>query len=240
MLEITVSDSEKMLLKSYGFKNVISFCILLSYGNIQNLKTQVNKRLGNLDISVNSQIEELNKIKNKNVRIWYSSTDNEDVSTLYFLISHFYKKDIEVYVCDVADENHFSLGSYSVDEIDSLLFKTRNISVAEKQKYYDRWLKLTEENADIRILQNNTIVSTTFDYLDNKIISILEKYKKMKYWSLVGECMSERLCGFYGDIFFIARINELIKANKIEICEVKKEYNAINELVEQKYLKIVK
>lgn len=49
--------------------------------------------------------------------------------------------------------------------------------------------------------------------------------------------MAERLCGFYGDIFFSTRINELIKQNLIEVCEVRKEQNMIGEWKEQKYIR---
>ncbi len=37
MVEITISDAEKQLLENSGLKNVISNCLLLSYGNIKDL-----------------------------------------------------------------------------------------------------------------------------------------------------------------------------------------------------------
>lgn len=239
LLEITISDNEKRLLQNAGFKNVMSFCILLSYGNIKNIKNQKDKSLGNLIINVNSQIEEIDNINDKEVRIWYASSDNEDMCTLYFLVSRLHKKNIKIYICDVADGNHFSLGSYSADEIHSLLPKTKIILEKEITEYSNTWENLIRENADLRIIKNNSLISVSFEYFDDKILKTLKKLGKTKYWTLVGECMSKRLCGFYGDTFFIARVNELINEKKIEICEIKKEYNAINELVEQIYLQIV-
>lgn len=43
MTEIVISGSKKLLLERNGFENVISFCLLLSYGNIQNFESQNNK-----------------------------------------------------------------------------------------------------------------------------------------------------------------------------------------------------
>lgn len=52
--------------------------------------------------------------------------------------------------------------------------------------------------------------------------------------------MKESLCGIHSDIFYRARINELIKQNKIEVCEIKKEKNILGEIKEQKYIRINK
>ena len=121
MLEIVISESEKILLEGAGFQNVISFCLLLSYGNMKDLENQRDRTIGNLTIPVKSQLTQLEQKKEKQIRIWYSLVDNEDVCTLYFLISYVHGKDIEIFTCDVADKNHFSLGSYSENEIEKFL-----------------------------------------------------------------------------------------------------------------------
>lgn len=157
-------------------------------------------------VSINGEkLKELEKaIQNhKHIRIWYSSLDNEDVSTLYFLIYYFYRwKNIEINLCDITDDEHFFLGSYKEEEIDKLQQRTRKITQEEQKSYYESWKRIENENEDLRIINNQNLTSSSFEYLDRKILSILKEYDKIRYWRLIGECMSKRLCGFYADIFF--------------------------------------
>lgn len=240
MLEITISDSEKILLEECGYENVISFCLLLSYGNIKDITNQENRKLGNINISIKCELEKLEKSLDNKIRIWYNSCDNEDLCTLYFLIYLLSSKDIEISTCDVADKIHFGLGTYAKDEIPNLAKRTKVLTKNDQKKYIDAWEKLVEENGDLRIVENETLKSLSFEYLDSKILEKLNKYEKIKYWDLIAEFMNERLCGFYADIIFTTRIDELINQNIIEICEVKKEKNIIGELKEQKYIRIKK
>lgn len=237
MLEIAISDGEKLLLKEAGFKNVISFCLLLSYGNIQDLQKEETRTVGNVTLSMKEQLKQLNANYDK-VRIWYAASDNEDVCTLYFLVSYFYSKNVEVQVCEVSDKNHFSLGSYSANEVKKIVEKTRVLPKEEQKKYHEIWQKLINENGDLRVLQNGLLTSVAFDYLDSKILSILKQHKSVRYWAFIGECMSKRLCNFYADIFFTTRIEELISCGRIEICDRKKEQNIIGEWKEQKYIRV--
>lgn len=237
MLEIVVSESEKMLLQEAGFKDVISFCLLLSYGNIQNLQNEKVKTVGNVTIPIKEQLKKLNKQYEK-VRIWYSILDNEDVCTLYFLVSYFYKQNVEISVCEVSDKDYFSLGSYSTHEVNRLVERTSTLSIEEQKTYHETWQKLVNENNDLRVLQNGVLKSVSFDYLDIERLNIIKQYKNIRYWSFIGECMSKRLCGFYGDVFFTARAEELIEQGAIEICDIKKEKNILGEWKEQKYIRV--
>jgi len=240
MLEIAISESEKMLLEKAGYENVISFCLLLSYGNIKDLENQNEKTVGDIKVPIKKQLQKLEQCNPKQIRIWYSSLDNEDVCTLYFLNSYFYQKNVQILACDVTDKNHFSVGSYTAKEIRPLEKKTIVIKEPEQKQYNDEWIALVEENSDLRVIHNNSLKSVSFDYLDKRILDILKQYESVRYWKLVGKCMEERLCGFYGDIFFSTRINELIKQNLIEVCEVRKEQNMIGEWKEQKYIRAKK
>lgn len=84
MLEITISASEKLLLERtnlFNKENIISFCLLLSYGKLDNLYNTLNRKIGKVEINIKEQIGILNeKLKTcKEVRIWYSSNDNENI-----------------------------------------------------------------------------------------------------------------------------------------------------------------
>lgn len=237
MLEIVVSEGEKLLLQKAGLKNVISFCLFLSYGKIKNLQKQEYKILGNVTLSIQEQLKKIEK-DCKTVRIWYSALDNEDVCTLYFLIFYFFSKDIKIQVCEVSKKDHFSLGSYDTSEISSLLKKTRTLSREEMHTYMKCWQQLECENSDLRILQNGILTSVSFDYLDIQMLNMLKQYDSIRYWAFIGECMSKRLCGFYGDIFFTTRLEECIQNGQVEICDVKKEKNGLGEYKEQQYIRI--
>lgn len=234
MLEIVCSEGEKILLEEAGFKNVVSFCLLLSYGDIKYTKN--TKKVGDFEIDV---FTELQKLKgNQKIRIWYSSLDNEDICTLYFLSAYFYDQNIEILTCDVNSDNHPSLGSYLENEIVVLSKNTTKLTREKQKKYKEIWEVLEEQNGGLRVLENGSLKSVTFHYLDQMILNALKKYKCIRYWTFIGECMKERFANFYGDIYFSARINELIKRGMIEICEIRKEKNLIGEWKKQKYIRI--
>lgn len=244
MLEIVINGSDGLLLEETSLFNkndIISFSLLLSYGNINNIKELKSRSVCGYNFPVSDILSFLrNKVSSyEYIRIWYSSFDNEDVSTLYFLVNFLNQiSEFNIYVCDVYDENHFSLGSYDKTEVNMLLDKTCLLTKDIKKKYGDEWTRLEEENGDLRIISDGSLVSYDYEYLDSKIIDLLKKYDSVYYWSFIGECVSLRLCNFYGDIFFIERVNEMIKLGKIDVCEVKQEMNFMGKIVENKYIKV--
>lgn len=217
MLEITIDACGENLLKSAGFDNVMTFCCILSYGNIKYLENYKVKLLKNVTIPINSQIEKLKSIKEKQIRIWYSSLDNEDMCSLYFLISYFYNKNIDIFICDIANKEHFSFSSYISSEIKELSKNTILLNNKEKRNFKKNWDKLVKENNDLRVLNNGKLMSSSFDYLDSKIINLIKTNKNIEYLELVGKCVSEKLCGFYIDLIFMDRIDELISKGKVKI-----------------------
>lgn len=243
MLEIAVSGSEKNLLQETKLfdDDIISFSLLLSYGKIKDIKSILMRNVCNYNIDVQFELKKLREkaVNKKSIRIWYSSLDNEDFCTLCFIVN--YLSDIEnldIYVCDVSDNEHFSLGGYSVLEVSALVNNTKKLSQIECKYYNDLWDKLEEENGDLRIVFNRSLISCDYNYLDSKIIELLDKNDSVYYWSFVGECLRLRLCNFYGDIFFIERINEMIKNGRIVICDVVKEKNFMGKMVDKKYIKV--
>ena len=232
MLEIIIDGYGETLLKSAGFDNVITFCCILSYGNIKDLIKQKIKLLKNVTIPVNSQIEKLKSIKEKQIRIWYSSLDNEDMCSLYFLISYFYNKNIDIFICDIADKEHFSFSSYISSEIKELSKNTILLDNKQKINFKKNWENLVKENNDLRILNNGKLMSFSFDYLDSKIIDLIKINKNIEYLELVGKCTSEKLCGFYIDLIFMDRIDELISKGKVKIFnkDEKHKYLMVNTI----------
>ena len=248
MLHITVGESEEMLLrKSNPFPkdDIMSFCIILSYGNIKDIEKQEyreipikNRKLIPWRVNVKEKLKELEeKLKtNKDVRIWYSKLDNEDVCTMCFLIYYLSKyENINIYLSEVG-RTWGGLGGYSADEIINLVDKKELLK--NKNKYKELWLKLEKENSDIRIYEKENIMSHDFKYLDERILELLKQCGEINYYAFVGRCMGNSICNFCGDIFFAARIEEMIKNNLIEITKIQQEINSIGESVEVKYISV--
>lgn len=178
MLELTISDSEKLLLERtnlFNKNNIISFCLLLSYGNLNDLATSSVRKIAQAEVKVKEKLELLeSKIKNyKEIRIWYSSNDNEDMCTVCYLINYLSKYNLNINLCDVKDEGRFALGCYSEKEIENLLPRTKLLTEEDKNKNINLWYELETQNSDLRIVENNTIKSYDFDYLDKKILELL-------------------------------------------------------------------
>lgn len=117
MLELTISDSDKLLLEEtnlFNKNNIISFCLLLSYGNLNDLVTSSVRKIAFVEVNVKEKLELLElKIKNyQEIRIWYFSNDNEDMCTVCYLINYLSKYNININLCDAKDEGEgrFALG----------------------------------------------------------------------------------------------------------------------------------
>ena len=247
MLHITIGESEERLLREshlFSPDDFMSFCLMLSYGNINNIEKQDYKEisLNNecLKVSIKDKLKELDeKIKiNKSVRIWYSNLDNEDVCNMCFLVYYLSKyDDINIYLSEVG-RGWGGLGTYSSDEIVDLIDKKELLS--NKDSYKNMWLRLEQENSDIRVFEDNAIVSHDFNYLDEKILSILSANGEVKYWGLIADCMCNSVCNFCQDIIFIARIDDMINNNIIKITKTVQEKNYNGELKNVKYICINK
>lgn len=237
MLNITMSDSEKRLLeKSNLFINddIMSFCLILSYGNIHNIMNEKNKSLESWNVDIQAKMKELNRyIKNNScVRIWYSNSDNEDVCNMCFLLYYLSQYKINIYLTEIK----YGIGSCSEKDLIKYVDKKTLIDNKFINKYKELWIKLEKENSDIRIVSNDKIVSYDFKYLDDKIMDILGS-KELRYYGLIGECMIKRLCNFYSDVIFKNRIDYLIENNYIIITKIVKEKNIFGKDKEVKYLK---
>ena len=228
MLEITISGTDRMILvKSNLFNDndVIAFSLLLTYGKVKEIATEEHKKVSLAEFSPKEEYNILiDKIANYNeIRIWYSSCDCEDLNTYYYLVNYLSDKNKIIYSCDVCNGCNYSLGCYPSYEIDNLLSNTKKLTKEEIANISLSWKQLEKENADLRLIEDNKLVSHDFNFLDNKILKNLNTYKEpVRYYYFVGELMSNKIYGLYADIFFSARIDYLIEIGKIEIIEIKK------------------
>ena len=132
MLHITIGESEERVLREsnqFPQDDFMSFCLILSYGNIKNIEKEEDKELPSNNeswkVNIKGKLEELDeKIKkNKDIRIWYSRLDNEDVCNMCFLVYYLSKyDDVNIYLSEVG-RGWGGLGAYSSDEIINLIDK---------------------------------------------------------------------------------------------------------------------
>lgn len=245
MLEITMSDTEKLLLQRsnlFNSEDIISFCLLLSYGKLNNLSNIVLRKNGQVEIDVKNKLKLLEKVikKYKEIRIWYSSNDNENMCNVCYLTNYLSTYDIKIYLCDVIDDGRFALGCYSEKEIEGLLPRTKLLTKDEIEKYIELWDKLEEQNSDIRIIKDNTINSYDFAYLDEKILDLLSDSGSIRYWGLIAKCMMDRIYNFSPDYIFKARIDYLIENNFIKVDKIIKEEDYFGKEQITKYISINK
>ena len=242
MLHITMDDSEKGLLKRSNLFNnddFIAFCLILSYGDIKDIVKKKSKSLGWWNIDIQEKLTELDtKIKkSKEIRIWYSKLNSEEMCTMCFLIHYLSKyNNLTIYLSEVSHDVGFGLGAYAEEEIINLVDKKVILSKEEKELYKELWIKLEQENSDLRICMDNTIKSYSFDYLDEKIINFLKEKQELAYLSLIGLCLANTICNFFDDVFFRARIDYFIEKGIIKISKVQMKKGFLGELKEEKYL----
>ena len=133
------------------------------------------------------------------------------------------------------------MGSYDSIKIEKLLLNTKKLNNDEINNICLIWQKLLKENGDLRLLENNELVSRSFDFLDNVILEYLSLYDEpVKYYSFIGILISKELFGIRGDLFFSARIDYLINIGKIIVDRIVREKNIIGEMVIKKYIMINK
>ena len=126
MLEIVMKTSEMYVLKEsklFDEKNIIGFCALLSMGDINDIFNQTSKTISYCKINPKEEIQQLkNKLKEyKEIRIWYSSIDNEQLCNLYFIIDLLKDNDIIIHTIDVGKEKIWSISCFHESEVQKLL-----------------------------------------------------------------------------------------------------------------------
>lgn len=242
LLEITISGTGKMLLVEsnlFDYNDIFDFSLLFTYGKIKEIETKEYKKVSWAEFNPKEEYTKLvKKLANYDeIRIWYSSCNCEDVNTYYYIVNYLSNKNKIIYSCDVCNECDFSLGCYTSDDIEELLLNTKKLTEEEIINIGLRWKQLEEENADLRLIEDNKLVSHNFNFLDNKILEKLSIYKEpVKYYSFVGDLISNKMYGLGSDLFFSARIDYLIEIGKIELVEITK--NIMGGLADYKYIKI--
>lgn len=138
----------------------------------------------------------INIDKDKTVRIWSSKNNTQEyLNFLYFC----YKLPNEISVIFVNEYNKYvnSIGETVPEELKELLKYEHNLTKEEKDKYKNEWIKLVNENSEIRLFKNGKIISTNYDYLDKYIDKYYDKNNIRKtVATLMGNDTENNLCDY--------------------------------------------
>lgn len=239
MLNIVKNIREKTLLEKIGISSENICCInnysenlneLLCIGSILNIKDD------------NQLIEELKKY-NK-FCIWYSSNNSEDLNCYYYLINRITNniKTPNIYVINLAKYNKDISSIFACTEKELLQSKEcqqllTEIEIKEASNY---WEKLEKENADLRLIDNNKLVSMPYSKLETEILNILSNYEEIAEFKFVGLLLLKN--SFYINDVEILKIviNKLIEDNKIKVLRMDKVKGVIFDKITTQILSIRK
>ena len=239
MLEIVFSDSEKLLLERSNLFNkddILSLTFLLSMGKLDDFEHQIKRIIGDMEANVPSEISKLkNKIKDyENIRIWYASNVNEEYLSMMYVVYLCSDKNIEV----VDGYQRTGISGYADDEIKDLVKKSKILTKEEIQEYILKWNKIYDENSEVRFLNNNEIISESYEFFDNAILNKLSSLGEMKEWSLVANCMVTHFLNFDMDVCYKSRIDYLKSIDKIVVTKTVTEKNILGEDWTINYIKV--
>jgi hypothetical protein len=104
--------------------------------------------------------------------------------------------------------------------VDSDLFgQTRTLSETARRKYRALWEQLRAENAPLRVLENNALISAPISFYDALLMSyVTDDWQKVA--RIVGHALAFQMddCIFQtGDLFLAARVNALVEVGLLEL-----------------------
>jgi hypothetical protein len=103
---------------------------------------------------------------------------------------------------------------------DNHLFdQAATLTATERREYQTLWSQLREENAPLRVLAGNTLVSAPISFFDSLVMShVTDDWRKVA--KVVGEALAAQMddCMHQtGDLFLAARVNALVEAGRLEL-----------------------
>jgi hypothetical protein len=103
---------------------------------------------------------------------------------------------------------------------DNHLFdQAKTLPATERSEYQALWRQLRAENAPLRVLADDTLVSAPISFFDALVMShVTDQWRKVA--RVVGHALYSQMddCIFQtGDIFLAARVNALVEAGRLEL-----------------------
>lgn len=156
----------------------------------------------------------------KEIRIWYAN-NSSDKCGLYHLIHALQGVDCKIFVVEMPSNIGFrdpswekAWGEADPKDFSACLHLAREISCEERDAMSQKWQRLEEENAMLRVMIDGEITSVPEDYLDDIILSNAPDGVDFKAGNMVGYTLGRSAhyitCGYAE-----WRTEELIKQGKL-------------------------
>ena len=128
------------------------------------------------------------------------------------------EKNISVIYTEELDWEATTLGCITEKELKILEQKEHVLKEMEKDNFSNQWLKLINDNTELRFMINGQVISKDINYFDNDILQRLEKLGKVNIHTLVADLMGNPIIPSvrYADFIYIYLINKLINNKLIE------------------------
>lgn len=232
VIEIVSNDSGMGLLKRSGNKNLkICLPLCLCIGNLDGmsclnrneLEKYINPNENKLfknGLDFKYEYDKLMEYANKasKIRVWSSHLDCDDYCLLLYICYLLKEKNISVIYTEELDWEATTLGCITEKELKILEQKEHVLKEMEKDNFSNQWLKLINDNTELRFMINGQVISKEINYFDNDILQRLEKLGKVNIHTLVADLMGNSIIPSvrYADFIYIYLINKLINNKLIE------------------------
>ncbi len=237
----------KTIYKNSGIKKCLGLSFFLAYGDISaeiNEKNALRKEIINdlfqferygensgfydaADEFWRSLIDDLDELINTrdNIRIWVDNTPDA-LCGLYF-VSHILKdRDNDISIIEYSDFAENNDGDFSELRgfedfnanmlLNALQFE-RPLNGEDIAKYAKNWENLKKENAPLRAILNNEVVSTNIDFYDEKIRAEFDSEGDF-IAKIIGRAMFLQKVPT-NDVFIAKRIRHFISNSKLSVID---------------------
>lgn len=158
--------------------------------------------------------------RDKEIRIWYAN-NSSDKCGLYHLVHALQGVDCRIFVVEMPSRIGFrdsswekAWGEGEPEDFAACLHWARELSREERETMSQKWRKLENENAILRVMLDGEITSVPADYLDDVILSNAPENVDFKAGNMVGYTLGRSVhyitCGYVE-----WRIEELIKQRRL-------------------------
>ncbi len=240
IIEIVSSDIALRLLKNTGNNNLkVCLPLELNVGKLDSL-TPYNRQFlkelyeGEKQYDFTDEFAKLKECsKNcKKIRVWTSHLD-ADAYCLFLLICYLFKdKEISVIFSEELDWAATSMGCIAEEEVLLLTKREHILKEYQKENHCKEWIKIVNENKELRYMINGSVISCDINEFDNDIIERVKNNKKTIKYELVADLMVNPPIPniIYSHIIYYYLIERLEKKGIIKSTIIdNKEYLELNK-----------
>lgn len=180
-----------------------------------------------------NSFDKLKKIVNSDtkIRVWSSHLDSDDYCLLLLICYLFKENKVSAIFSEEISWYATTLGCIDEKEVVELENKEHILKEYEKEDYYNEWIKIVNDNKELRYMLNGKVISCDINYFDKDILKRLEQLGKIYIYNLVADLMINPIIPGvrYADFIYLYLIERLEKQNYIKSSMINdKKYVELN------------